>query len=205
MAATGSDGLQDRQRRFVAEYLVDLNATQAAIRAGYSRKTADVQGPRLLGNVRVAAAIREAGKAREQRTGFTADRVLEELGRLAFSDVRKLYNADGTLKNPTEWPDDIALAVSAVEVVEKTATTSLDEDEDGNPTLKQEPIQVKKVKLLDKLGALNLGMQHLAMLKTRVEHSGPDGGPLQIETLSANERARRVAFLLAKGLKAQKN
>jgi phage terminase small subunit len=63
-------------KRFVSEYLIDLNATQAAIRAGYSENTAEVQGPRLLGNVRVQAAIAEATEQREKRTQITQDYVL---------------------------------------------------------------------------------------------------------------------------------
>lgn len=204
MATDKVSRLQEKQRRFAAEYLVDLNATQAAIRAGYSKRTAYQQGHRLLKHVEVGRLIQAAGKEREQRTGITADRVLAELHRLAFSDIRKLYKDDGTLLNPKDWPDDIALAVSGVEVIEKTSHSALDEDEDGNPTLKQEPMQVKKVKLLDKLQAINLAMQHLGMLKTRVEHTGANGGPIQTMDMSPNERARRIAFALAKGLKAAK-
>ena len=68
-----------KQARFVQEYLIDPNATQAAIRAGYSKKTADVQGPRLLGNVGVAAAIQVGQAALSDRLGVTADRVVAGL------------------------------------------------------------------------------------------------------------------------------
>ncbi len=68
--------LTRKQQVFVEEYLVDLNATQAAIRAGYSARTAEQQGPRLLGNVGVAAAIQAAMEARSERTGITQDYVL---------------------------------------------------------------------------------------------------------------------------------
>lgn len=71
--------LTPKQQRFVDEYLVDLNATQAAIRAGYSAKTAEVQGPRLLGNVRIAAAIRKRQEKRQERTEITQDFVLNGL------------------------------------------------------------------------------------------------------------------------------
>lgn len=76
-----------KQKTFVQEYLVDLNATQAAIRAGYSAKTAEVQGCRLLSNANIQEAIQEAIKAREKRTEITQDRVLEELAKIAFSDT----------------------------------------------------------------------------------------------------------------------
>ncbi len=68
-----------KQARFVEEYLVDLNATQAAIRAGYSKKTAEQQGARLFRNVKVAAVIQEAQEARSERTGITQDAVIQGL------------------------------------------------------------------------------------------------------------------------------
>ena len=68
-----------KQERFVEEYLIDLNATQAAIRAGYSAKTAEQQGPRLLGNVGVQRAIQAAKSARAESTGLTARKVLDDI------------------------------------------------------------------------------------------------------------------------------
>ncbi len=84
--------LPPRQSLFVLQYLVDLNATQAAIRAGYSKRTADVQGPRLLGNVRIAAAIAKAQKSREHRLEITADKVTQEIAYLAFWKPEHIYN-----------------------------------------------------------------------------------------------------------------
>ena len=71
--------LTDKQRTFVAEYLVDLNATQAAIRAGYSPKTANEQAARLLANVNIAAAVAEAQAERATRTEINQDYVLNNL------------------------------------------------------------------------------------------------------------------------------
>lgn len=82
--------LTDKQRRFVDEYLVDLNATQAAIRAGYSEKTANEQGNRLLAKVSIATAIQDAMKARGKRTQITADKVLQRWWDLANVDVNEL-------------------------------------------------------------------------------------------------------------------
>src|SRR3954449_4422091 len=84
--------LNDRQCRFVEQYLVDLNATQAAIRAGYSAATANQIGARLLANVKVAAAIAEARAARSRRTEVTQDRVVLELARVAFGDPRRVMS-----------------------------------------------------------------------------------------------------------------
>ena len=77
--------LTDKQKRFVEEYLVDLNATQAAIRAGYSAKNADKIGHELLGKTRVSEAIHAAMDERSVRTGITQDRVLQELAAIGFS------------------------------------------------------------------------------------------------------------------------
>lgn len=76
-----------KQERFVQEYLVDLNATQAAIRAGYSAKTADRIGPELLGKTCVSEAIQKAIKRREKRTEVTQDYVIEKLREIAEKDA----------------------------------------------------------------------------------------------------------------------
>ena len=90
--------LTEKQQRFVEEYLVDLNATQAAIRAGYSVKTADVQGSRMLGNVKVQSAIGEAMALRSRRTGINQDRVVLELAKIAFVKITDIVNSDGEIK-----------------------------------------------------------------------------------------------------------
>src|SRR4051812_12343972 len=140
--------LNDRQRRFVEHYLVDLNATQAAIRAGYSAATANQIGARLLANVKVAAAIAEAQAARSRRTEVTADRVVLELARVAFGDPRRVMSwgpGGGKLRPSAELADEEAAIVA--EVGETTT-------KDGGSL---------RVKTVDKLGALRLLGQHLGM------------------------------------------
>lgn len=82
--------LTEKQKRFVEEYLVDLNATQAAIRAGYSPKTANEQGARLLVNVSIQQALQKAMQDREQRTVVTADRVVQELWNIVTADANDI-------------------------------------------------------------------------------------------------------------------
>lgn len=96
-----------KQQRFIEEYLVDLNATQAAIRAGYSAKTAKQQGARLLTNVYVAQALAEAQEKRSERTEITQDMVLRELAKIGFSDIRKAikWNSNVAVAAPTMDPD----------------------------------------------------------------------------------------------------
>ncbi|ALV06690.1 terminase small subunit [Roseateles depolymerans] len=155
------------QRLFVDEYLIDLNASKAALRAGYSAKTAGRIGSYLLEKPKVAAAIEEAMKERANRTNITADRILQELARVAFFDIRKLYNEDGSMKKPTELDDETAAALAAVETIEGL------EKEAGATTT-----WTRKIKAVDKVSALTLAMRHLGMLRDKVEHSGPGGQPL---------------------------
>lgn len=96
--------LTPKQRIFVAEYLKDLNATQAAIRAGYSEKSAHVNGPRMLDNAVVKAAIENAQVKREERTQIDADWVLKRLAAEAEADIADLYDDDGNLLPVKEWP-----------------------------------------------------------------------------------------------------
>lgn len=93
-----------KQKRFVDEYLIDLNATQAAIRAGYSKNTANEQGSRLLANVKVKASIDAAIAARSERTGIDAAWVLKRLVAEAEADLGDLYDDNGDLKPVKEWP-----------------------------------------------------------------------------------------------------
>lgn len=86
--------LNQKQERFVAEYLIDMNATQSAIRAGYSKKTADVQGARLLTNAKVQEALQEAIKKRSERTEITQDQVLHELAKIGLKDAADYTDAE---------------------------------------------------------------------------------------------------------------
>lgn len=153
--------LTDKQRRFVAEYLIDLNATQAAIRAGYSPKTAVQQGPRLLLNVEIAEAA-AAGKARQLDTAdLSAVRVLEEMRRLAFSDIRGFFDERGNLKAVSELTAEQGSTLASFEVIKKNAAA-------GDGVIDT----VHKFKVWDKTRALEMLGKHFGLLTERVEHSG---------------------------------
>jgi len=96
--------LTPKQQAFVEEYLIDLNSTQAAIRAGYSEKTAHSQGPRLLDNVEVCALIREAIKKRSEKTQIDAEWVLRRLSEESEADLADLYDKGGNIKPIQDWP-----------------------------------------------------------------------------------------------------
>jgi len=159
--------MTSRQLRFAEEYLVDLNATQAARRAGYSPKTAVDIGRQLLRKAPVAARIQDAMAERSARTEITQDRVIKEVARLAFLDIRKAFNTDGTLKPLHEMDDDTAAALAGLDAIE------LREDGAAIGTL-------KKLKLSDKTAALTLLMRHMGMLNDKMRMQGDTENPLAL-------------------------
>lgn len=199
--------LTPKQARFVAEYLIDLNATQAAVRAGYSARTAASQGARLLKHGAVARAVHTAQQARAVRTEITQDRVLQELARIAFFDIRRLYREDGSMKDPCELDADTAAALASIEVKEElergggedvlqepsaSATPSAAATATGSAAGSAAPggaprrrrgEQVAgytiKTRVFDKVATLQLAMRHLGMLNDKLGLSAPGGGPIE--------------------------
>lgn len=144
--------LTPKQAKFVEEYLIDLNATQAAIRAGYSAKTAKQQGQRLLTNVDVAEAVSGRRETLSQVVEVTQERIVAEYARMAFYDPASIAG------QPMNGPEDIPNLPEEV----RRAIVGWGWDKAGNFTLK----------LADKNAALtNLG-RHLGMFTDKVEHSG---------------------------------
>lgn len=154
-----ADGLTPKQAAFVREYLVDLNATQAAIRAGYSAKTAAEMGFENLNKPQIRDAVSKSQQARAERVEVKADDVLRELLKLARSDVRKMFTTGGSLLPVHELDDDTAAAVSSIEVVTSRIPGT-------------DPVEVEytsKIKLWDKKGSLELLGRHLKLFTDKVE------------------------------------
>lgn len=112
-----SKGLTPKQQRFVDAYLVDLNATQAYIRAGYMARgnAAEVNAARLLRNAQVTAAIAAQRAKLSEAAQVEAVRVVKELACIVFSDVRKVFKDDGSVMHPREFDDATAAAVASIE------------------------------------------------------------------------------------------
>lgn len=198
MPADGVRKLTPKQQRFVDEYLVDLNATRAAVRAGYSQKTADVQGPRLLGNVGVGRAITEATAKRQERTKIDADWVLQRLALEADADLADIYDEKGALKPVSQWP-----MVWRKGLIAGVETAQEFEEVDGQ---KKPCGMVHKVKISDRIRRLELIGKHVGVgaFIDRHEHTGKDGGPIEVTDISEAEYARRIAFALSQGLQQAK-
>ena len=151
--------LTAKQKKFVEEYLIDLNATQAAIRAGYSPNTAQEQSSRLLSNVMVKNEIDKAMAERSRRTGINQDRVLRELAKIAFVNPNDVINfRDATVKMTSE--ENLA-AIASIKVKKIPG-------EYGDAT-------EREVKLYDKLRELDLLGRHLGMFKDKIEINGDMG------------------------------
>jgi len=147
--------LTPRQQRFVDEYLVDLNATKAAERAGYSAKTARVTGAENLTKPAIAAAIEAGKKTRAQASGITAQRVLDELALIAFSDIGELvdFTESGIhLKLPAAIPAAARRAVASIKIRREVG------GED------RPDADVIEFKLWDKVAALSRLAEHLGLV-----------------------------------------
>lgn len=155
--------LTAKQQRFVDEYLIDLNATQAAIRAGYSKKTANEQGSRLLANVSVSAAVAESMKSRSGRTGITQDMVLKELAKIGFSDIRKVVRWGETMVRMVDGEEECAEDMVPYHGLALIDSTEIDDDTAGAIAEVSQGKDGLKVKLHDKKGALVDIGRHLGM------------------------------------------
>ncbi|WP_138751814.1 terminase small subunit [Paenibacillus sinopodophylli] len=155
--------LSDKHKIFVEEYLVDLNGTQAAIRAGYSERTANEQASQLLAKLSIQAAIRVAKARREQRLHFTQDDVVNQLAKIAFADI----------KDVIDW-DSGKLALRPSEEVDGTILSEISEtvSEHGRS---------KKVKLNDRMRALLKLYEHMS-----------DEQRLRIDKLRSDAEAKKA-------------
>jgi len=146
--------LNAKRQQFVDEYLVDLNATQAAIRAGYSVKTANEQGARLLANVSVQEAVAKAMAERSKRTGINQDRIVQELAKLGFVNPADVIDPNTGEVLPTASRDDLA-CIQSVKVKRTTKGESV--------------IEEREVKFYDKKSNLELLGKHLGMWNDKID------------------------------------
>ena len=160
--------LTRKQQLFVAEYLIDLNATRAAISAGYSKRTADKQGHQLLENPRIAEQISKKHGKTLQKLEISSERVLAELSKLAFYDPTAFFEYDGSLKQIKDLDPTTRMAIAGLEV------TELFEGKDVPNGEQQKTVYglLKKIKMTDKLRALELIGKHLKLFTDKIEHSG---------------------------------
>lgn len=152
--------LTPKQARFVEEYLVDLCATRAAIRAGYSEKTAAEQGYDLLRRPHIADALRKEQQKRSERVHVSQDYVLRRLLDISEADLIQASDEEGNLLPLAQWPKSLRMALDGLDCTE-LARQSLDDELEVSTHL-------RKVKLSSRLKALDMLGRHLGMWTDRV-------------------------------------
>lgn len=188
--------LTPKQALFVCEYLVDLNATQAAIRAGYSKKTAANIGEENLRKPNIKQAVATALGARMDKANVDATWLLKRLVSEAEADIADIYHENGSLKPVHEWPKIWRQGlVSGVDVQQEYAYEDGKKVPDGIVT---------KLKLADRSKRLEMLGKHIDVgaFATNVRHVDKDGDDINFNAEgSEKELARRVAYLLTNGAK----
>lgn len=173
--------LAPKQRRFVAEYMIDTDAAKAAARAGYTSKTS---GAALLRKPTIERAVKLAMARREVRTEITVDRVLRELSVLAFSDVTNYsVDDDGNIVLQPSAPPGATRAISSIKRRKITGR-------DG------ETIVEVELRLWDKPTPLRLAGRHVGLFTDKIELTGKDGGPIRLQDATREEALKALAAVV---------
>lgn len=160
-----SPKLHQRRTRFIKEYLKDQNATRAAIAAGYSEKSANVTGHRLLTDAKVRAEIEQKNDEINKKLDVSVERIKLELARLAYFDPGAFFNSDGSAKSFAELDEDSRRAVAGFEMAELF---------EGSGEKRSLAGYIKKFKLADKGINLERLGRHLKMFTDKIEVNAGD-------------------------------
>ncbi|HHD2937360.1 terminase small subunit [Enterobacter kobei] len=178
--------LTDKQELFAREFIVDLNATQAAIRAGYSEKSSRNQGARMMANDDILDRIAELKAERNEQVGVDATYVLRRLTEIDQMDVLDILLANGELKPIKDWPKVWRTTLSGMDVVEMASADSA--------------ALLKKIKWPDKVKNLELLGKHVNVQafkeNIKTEISGAGGGPIVTTDMSPEEAAEKYKDLM---------
>lgn len=178
--------LTEKQKVFCQEYLVDLNATRAAARAGY--RTPRRQGSNLIGLPNVQIEVRRLMDERARRTGITADQVLQELVMIARVNPADAFSEDGRILPPREMPEEIQRAIATLEVREIYDRRGPNRVATG---------QAKRLRFWDKIRALELLGKHLGLFSEKLEVTGRDQGPVVVQQMMSAEQSEELDAYLA--------
>jgi phage terminase small subunit len=182
--------ITDKHKLFAMHYALTGNAEDSAMKAGFTKATARKISYKWIGQTRaesfypdlfdIAEDVRDKQikPKLEKQFNITADRVLQELARLGFSDVRRLFDDTGVMKAIHELDDDTAACISSIEIEALYEGSGKDKFEVG---------QTKKVKFWDKKGPLEMLANHLGIIKNKMELTGKDGKPIDLATKIIHE------------------
>ena len=185
--ARASNSLTPKQEKFCLTYMEIGNASEAYRRSYSCENTTDKSvnelSCRLLNQVNISSRVAELKAIHLKKHMVTVDRVLLEYSRLAFLDIRKAFDVNGNLKALVDLDDETAAAVAGIE---------FEEVFEGRGDGRSYVGRIHKIKLSDKLGALNSLGKHLAMFTDKVELGGPNGGAIQTQSTVTVEFIRPV-------------
>lgn len=183
-----------KQRRFVDEYIKDLNGAQAAIRASYSERSAKERAAELLAKPHIQAAVAEVIAARSERTEIDQDYVLARMLEIDQMDVLDIMTDNMRLKPVSDWPRVWRQYLSGFDIAEMF---------EGRGDEREMVGILKKIKWPDKIKNLELLGRHLGMFPTKVEMTGKGGGPIKTQSqdvdLSQLSDAALVELMAARG------
>lgn len=191
-------GLTKKQELFCERYTTHWNATRAAKEAGFSDKTAHVMGHRLVNKGLVSEKIKTLGDQALKDAGVSRERILAELVAVATADMTEAFDEMGQMKPFSEMPENVRRSLNGVEVHEIFA---------GQGDQRLAIGLARKFKAYDKNKALEILAKHLKLLTDRVEHSGPNGGPIEhreLGSLSDEQLEARIVELSGNNQAAEK-
>ena len=174
--------LTAKQSAFVAEYLIDLNATQAAIRAGYSARSAGRNADRMMKNDEIKKAIQDAQQQRSERVEVDADYVLRRLVEIDQMDVLDILEEDGSFKHISHWPKIWRQYLAGLDIVEEFSGAGSDKVQTG---------WIKKIKWPDKVKNLELLGRHVNVQAFKDQLSVDANVGLSDRLRAARERSKR--------------
>lgn len=167
--------MNEAQKRFCDEYLIDLNATRAYKEAYPSCKedsTARTNASRLLTNANIKGYIEQKQQEISERTQITQDKVINELAKIGFFNIKNIYNENGTLKQITKMEDEVSSVISSVKTLQRAGAMKIEVNPNGKDKdipIEHIPEQTIEFKMNDKVKALELLGKHLGMFKEKID------------------------------------
>lgn len=185
--------MNEKHQLFAQEFLKDRNATQAAIRAGYSEKTAGSQGERLLKNAEIKKFIVAGSAERFETVKIDTNYILMQLGDMQQATIDQILNEDGSVKPPQEWPTVWQRMINGIEV--KTTT-----NKDGTKTTSH------KIKLIDRGKIIKMLGDHVD-ISAFVEKAGDNyiDNSINVVNLNDTDRAARIARMFRSAMVRHEN
>jgi len=178
-----------KQRRFVDEFMIDRNAAQAALRAGYGEKCARSIGSAMLAHYKVRAEVDRRSAELSDRASVAAIQVIEKLWAIVRANIADylIVDADGQIRlDPSKIRGEQAAPIAAL------ATEGATADGGGGHARRTH------IRMHDKIAAADKLLRHLGGYRDRIEHAGPDGGPITVAPVTHAQRLRAVMELIAK-------